>query len=54
VNKLHVLIILIALSVFWYGFGGESITATTGSETSFDMPSTNFTGADLTESNLAE
>ena len=51
-NKLHIFIILFALSVIWYGFEGESVKATTGSETSSDMPPTNFTGADLTGANL--
>ena len=51
-NKLRIFIILFALSVSWYGFEGESVTATTGSETSSDMPPTNFTGADLTGANL--
>jgi hypothetical protein len=30
----------------------ESVTATTGSETSSDMPPTDFTGADLTGASL--
>ena len=51
-NKLRIFIILFALSVFWYGLEGKSVTATTGSETSSDMPPTNFTGADLTGANL--
>ena len=51
-NKLRIFIILFALSVIWYAFEGESVTATTGSETSSDMPPTNFTGADLTGANL--
>ena len=51
-NKLRIFIILFALSVIWYGFEGKSVTATTESETSSDMPPTNFTGADLTGANL--
>jgi hypothetical protein len=51
-NKLRIFIILFALSLFWYGFEGKSVTATTGSENSSDMPPTNFTGADLTGANL--
>ena len=46
-NKLHFFIILFALSVFWYGLEGKSVTATTGSKTSSDMPPTNFSRADL-------
>ena len=45
-------IVVIAAISIWYGFQGQSVTATTGSETSFDMPPTNFTGADLTGANL--
>jgi hypothetical protein len=41
-----------ALSVIWYGFEGKSVTATTESETSSDMPPTNFTGADPTGAKL--
>ena len=51
-NKLRIFIILFALSAIWYGFEGESVTANTGTETSADMPPTNFTGADLTGANL--
>ena len=51
-NKLHTFIILIALFVFLYAFESKSVIATTGSETSSDMPPTNFTGADLTGANL--
>ena len=51
-NKLSIFIILFSLSVFWYGFEGKSVTATTESEISSDMPPTNFTGADLTGANL--
>ena len=45
-NKL-VLIMIAAATFFWYGFEGNSVIATTGSETSSDMPPTNFTGANL-------
>ena len=47
-KKLVLIIIVIAATFFWYGFEGKSVTATTGSETSSDMPPTNFTGAGLT------
>jgi hypothetical protein len=51
-KKLVLIIIMVAATFFWYGFGGKSVTAKTGSETSSDMPPTNFTGADLTGANL--
>ena len=47
-KKLVLVIIVIAATFVWYGFEGKSVTATTKSETSSDMPPTNFTGADLT------
>ena len=52
-KKLFLIIIVIAASLFWYGFQGNSVKATAGSKTSSDMPPTNFTGADLTGANLA-
>ena len=51
-NKLVLVIIVIVATFVWYGFEGKSVTATTESETSSDMPPTNFTGADLTGANL--
>ena len=51
-KKLVLIIIVFAATFIWYGFEGQSVTAITGSETSFDMPPTNFTGADLGEVNL--
>ena len=51
-KKLVLVIIVIAATFVWYGFEGKSVTATTESETSSDMPPTNFTGADLTGANL--
>ena len=51
-KKLVLVIIVIAATFVWYGFEGKSVTATTGSETSSDMPPTNFTGADLTGAKL--
>ena len=51
--KTLVVIIIVIFSTFvWYGFQGESVKATTESETSSNMPPTNFTGADLTGANL--
>jgi uncharacterized protein YjbI with pentapeptide repeats len=52
VKKLVLVIIVIAATFVWYGFEGKSVTATNGSETSSDMPPTNFTGADLTGAKL--
>jgi uncharacterized protein YjbI with pentapeptide repeats len=43
---------VIATTFIWYGFEDTSVTARVGSETSSDMPPTNFTGADLTGANL--
>ena len=51
-QKLVLVIIVIAATFVWYGFEGKSVTATTESETSSDMPPTNFTGADLTGAKL--
>ena len=51
-KKLVLVIIVITATFVWYGFEGQSVKATTGSETSSDMPPTNFTGADLTGANL--
>ena len=51
-KKLVLVIIVIVATFVWYGIEGKSVTATTGSETSSDMPPTNFTGADLTGANL--
>ena len=53
-KKLVLIIIVIVATFVWYGFEGKSVTAITGSETSSDMPPTNFTGADLTGANLGE
>jgi hypothetical protein len=50
-KKLVLIIIVIVATFVWYGFEAKSITATTESETSSDMPPTNFTGADLTGAN---
>ena len=51
-KKLVLVIIVIVATFIWYGFQGQSVKATTGSEISSDMPPTNFTGADLTGANL--
>jgi hypothetical protein len=51
-KKLILVIIVIAVTFIWYGFQGQRVKATTGSEISSDMPPTNFTGADLTGANL--
>ena len=52
-KTLVIIIIVIVATFVWYGFQGESVKAITGSETSSDMPPTNFTRADLTGANLA-
>jgi uncharacterized protein YjbI with pentapeptide repeats len=51
-KKSVLVIIVIAATFIWYGFQGQSVQATTGSETSSDMPPTNFTEADFTRANL--
>ena len=51
-KKLVLVIIVIAATFVWYGFEGKSVIAKSGSETSSDMPPTNFTGADLTGAKL--
>jgi uncharacterized protein YjbI with pentapeptide repeats len=51
-KKLVLVIIVIAAIFIWYGFKGQSVKAITWSETSSDMPQTNFTGADLIGENL--
>ena len=51
-NKLVLVIIVIVATFVWYGFEGKSVTAITESDTSSDMPPTNFTGADLTGAKL--
>ena len=51
-KKLVLILIMITATFIWYGFQGQSINAITGSETSSDMPPTNFTGADLTGAKL--
>ena len=51
-KKLVLIIILIASTFVWYEFGGISVSETTGSKISSDMPPKNFTGADLTGANL--
>jgi uncharacterized protein YjbI with pentapeptide repeats len=51
-KTLVLIIIVFVATLVWYGFQGESVKATPGSETSFDMPPTNFTRADLTGANL--
>jgi uncharacterized protein YjbI with pentapeptide repeats len=51
-KKLVLIIIVIAATFVLHGFEGKSVTATTESKTSSDMPPTNFTGADLTGAKL--
>ena len=43
--KLVLVFIVIAATFVWYGFEVESVIAKSESETSSDMPPTNFTGA---------
>ena len=47
-KKIVVIIIMVVAIFLWYGFEGKSIRVITASESSSDMPPTNFTGANLT------
>jgi uncharacterized protein YjbI with pentapeptide repeats len=47
-KKVFVIIIMVVATFIWYAFEGKSIRATNASESSFDMPPINFTGANLT------
>ena len=47
-KKIFVIIIMVVATFIWYGFQSDGVKATTGSESSADMPPTNFTGANLT------
>jgi uncharacterized protein YjbI with pentapeptide repeats len=51
-KKIVVIIIMVVATFIWYGFEGKIIRAINASESSSDMPPTNFTGADLTGANL--
>jgi uncharacterized protein YjbI with pentapeptide repeats len=51
-KSIILVILVVASTVIWYGFEGKSVTAKKGSEISYDMLPTNFTGADLTGANL--
>ena len=42
------IIILIAASIFWYGFQSEGVNATEGIESSANLSGANLTGANLT------
>jgi hypothetical protein len=47
-KKLVLIIIIVVSSFIWYGFPSKYVKSKNGSETSSDIPPTNFTGADLT------
>jgi hypothetical protein len=47
IKRLVSLVILIAVTIFWYGFKSQGVNATEGSEIS-----ANFSGANLTGANL--
>jgi uncharacterized protein YjbI with pentapeptide repeats len=49
IKNLVSLVILIAISIFWYGFQSQRVKVTERSETS-----ANFSGADLTGTNLTD
>ena len=51
-KKIVLIIFVVVATLIWYGFRSDGFKATTGSESSADMPPTNFTGADLTGANL--
>ena len=52
IKSLVSLVILIAVSIFWYGFQNKGVNATVGSETSANFLGADLTGADLTGVNL--
>ena len=51
-KKLFMIIIIITVTVIWYGFQGKIVSATKGSVYNSDLPPTNFSGANLTGANL--
>ena len=51
-KNLVLLIIIVAVTFFWYGYEYGIAKTTIGSETDSDFPPTNFSGADLTGANL--
>ena len=52
IKSLVSLVILIAVSIFWYGFQSQRVNATEGSETSANFSGADLTGANLTDVNL--
>jgi uncharacterized protein YjbI with pentapeptide repeats len=52
IKSLVLLVILIAVSIFWYGFQSQRVNATEGSETSANFSGADLTGANLTDVNL--
>ena len=46
-KSLVLIIILVGATFVWYGFEGESVKSTNASESSSNIPPTNFTGAKL-------
>ena len=52
IKSLVSLVILIAVSIFWYGFQSNRVNATEGSETSSNLSGANLTGEILTGVNL--
>ena len=52
IKSLVSLVILIAVSIIWYGFQNQGVNATVGSETSANFSGANLTSANLTEINL--
>ena len=51
-KNLVLLIIMVAVTFFWYGYEYGIAKTTIRSETDVNMPPTNFSGADLTGANL--
>ena len=52
IKSLVSLVILIAVSIFWYGFQSPGVNATEGSETIANFSGADLTGANLTDVNL--
>ena len=52
IKSLVLLVIVIAISILWYGFQSQRVNATEESETSANFSGADLTGANLTDVNL--
>jgi hypothetical protein len=53
-NNLFLMIMIICLSVFWYGFQSKRINATTGSETGSNLSGVSLDGVILCNTNMPD